>query len=89
MAEIKYSKELYDAHVLHLYFIGKYMDVDASWMMDEVASSSAAIDIFIEMYEQIRTIVRDYIWSLDNLAESLKNVGEAIYNTDQNIKNGM
>ncbi len=86
MSEIKFSKENYDSKLSYLNYMAGYIDVNTGWMLDKGECDSPAINDFAEIYEQLRVSVRDYVWSLDNLVESLTNAGEAIYKIDQSAQ---
>lgn len=59
------------------------------WAVNKGSCDSPAINDFAEIHELLRQTVRDYVWTLDNMVESLTNAGNALYNMDEKVGNGI
>ncbi len=89
MSEIKFSKEQFDKKVSYLSYMANYIDVNPGWAVSKGSCDSPAINDFAEIHELLRQTVRDYVWTLDNMVESLTNAGNALYNMDEIAGNGI
>ena len=89
MAEILFSKEEYDSNISNMTIANDGINVFLGEDVLIRSNSSDAITGFYDTYIMLRDMVQAYSWSLDSIIPSLQSAGNAIFDTDQNIKDSI
>lgn len=89
MSEIKFDKEAYDQKMRYLSYMGEYILPAAEASVYPNSNVSETIDSFYEMYLDIIQLSRLYKWTLQHSVQALKDAGEAMYQTDQELANNI
>ncbi|MBR0147347.1 MAG: hypothetical protein IJM25_11900 [Eubacterium sp.] len=89
MGEIKFTKDQYDQKCNYLNYMSGYINVDDSQTVEVGKNVSQTVTDFINIYEELKGLVRDYTGALSITVSTMRNAGDAIYNTDSNASNAM